>query len=192
MNVTLIRAQLLADTTEDAGSILKTLKSIQKTMKMNTSDWYNASKGLEEVEVGNNLTPSHSKTRPADILIPNWVMGRTAALDVSVTSPLNPQTLLEAGVTATAAALTTEERKHDENDPKCSELGWVCIPVVAESYGAWGREATLLFSTIASRIATLSNKPKSVTLIDIYGRLNLQLLRANATSILARLMPPSY
>eukprot|EP00731_Ephydatia_muelleri_P025447 Em0017g530a len=145
-----------------------------------------------QVEVGNNLTPSHSKTRPADILIPNWVMGRTAALDVSVTSPLNPQTLLEAGVTATAAALTTEERKHDENDPKCSELGWVCIPVVAESYGAWGREATLLFSTIASRIATLSNKPKSVTLIDIYGRLNLQLVRANATSILARLMPPSY
>ena len=145
-----------------------------------------------QVEVGNNLTPSHSKTRPADILIPNWVMGRTAALDVSVTSPLNPQTLLEAGVTATAAALTTEERKHDENDPKCSELGWVCIPVVAESYGAWGREATLLFSTIASRIVTLSNKPKSVTLSDIYGRLNLQLVRANATSILARLMPPSY
>ena len=35
-----------------------------------------------QVEVGNNLTPSHSKTRPADILIPNWVMGRTAALDV--------------------------------------------------------------------------------------------------------------
>ena len=146
-----------------------------------------------QVEVGNILTPSHSKTRPADKLIPKfWVMGRTAALDVSVTSPLNPQTLLEAGVTASAAALTTEERKHDENDPKCSELGWVCIPVVAESYGAWGREATLLFSTIASRIATLSNKPKSVTLIDIYGRLNLQLVRANATSILARLMPPSY
>ena len=119
-------------------------------------------------------------------------MGRTAALDVSVTSSLNPQTLLEAGVTATAAALTTEEQKHDENDPKCSELGWVCIPVVAESYGAWGREATLLFTTIALRIATLSNKPKSVTLIDIYGRLNLQLVRAYATSILARLMPPSY
>ena len=59
-----------------------------------------------QVEVGNNLTLSHSKTRPADILIPNWVMGRTAALDVSVTSPLNPQTLLEAGVTATACCRT--------------------------------------------------------------------------------------
>ena len=51
-------------------------------------------------------------------------------------------------------------------------------------------EATQLFSTIASlRIATLSSKPKSVTMNDIYGRLNLQLVRANATSILTRLMP---
>ena len=95
-----------------------------------------------QVEVGNILTPSHSKTRPADKLIPKfWVMGRTAALDVSVTSPLNPQTLLEAGVTASAAALTTEERKHDENDPKCSELGWVCIPVVAESLWSMGKRS---------------------------------------------------
>ena len=136
--------------------------------------------------------PSHSKTRPADILIPNWVMGRTAALDVPVTSSLYPQTLLEAGATAAAAALTTEARKHQENDPKCSELGWGCIAVVAESYGAWGKEATQLFSIIASRIATLSNKPKSVTMNDIYGCLNLQLVRANATSILTRLISLSY
>ena len=119
-------------------------------------------------------------------------MGRTAALDVSVTSSLNPQTLLETGVTATAAALATEARKHEDNNPKCSELGWVCISVAAESYGAWGKEVTQLFSTIASRIATLSSKPKSVTMNDIYGRLNLQLVRANATSILTRLMLPSY
>ena len=76
---------------------------------------------LECGEVGNNLTPSHSKTRPADILIPNWVMG---TLDVSVTSPLHPQTLLETGVTATAAALTTEARKHEENNPKCAECAF--------------------------------------------------------------------
>ena len=40
-----------------------------------------------------------------------------------------------------AAALSTEERKHTENDPKCNALGWCCIPLVAESYGAWGKEA---------------------------------------------------
>ena len=78
------------------------------------------------VEVGNNLTPSHSKTRPADILIPNWVMARTAALDVSVTSPLNPQTLLEVGVTATAAAHQTT----------LSVLSWVGC-----AFLQWGKDS---------------------------------------------------
>ena len=55
-----------------------------------------------KVEVGNNLSRDHSKTHPADILLPNWFLGRTAALEVSITSPLNPVILLEAGVSATS------------------------------------------------------------------------------------------
>ena len=83
-----------------------------------------------QVEVGNNLTHDHNKTRPADILLSNWFLGKPAALDVSITSPLNPLTLLEAGVLAKSAAQVTEARKHQANDPKCSELGWVCVPMV--------------------------------------------------------------
>ena len=44
-------------------------------------------------------------------------------------------------VTAGAAAQATELRKHEANDVKCSELGWLCISLVVESYGAWGKEA---------------------------------------------------
>ena len=80
------------------------------------------------MEVGNNLTCDHSKSRPANIWLTNWFMGKTAALDVSITSPLNPLTLLEAGVLAKTAAQDTEARKHQANDPKCSELGCVCVP----------------------------------------------------------------
>eukprot|EP00731_Ephydatia_muelleri_P021996 Em0014g587a len=105
-----------------------------------------------KVEVGNNLSRDHSKTRPADILLPNWFLGRTAALDVSITSPLNPVILLEAGVLATAAAQATESRKHHANDPKCSDLGW------------------------PPRLATSMCWPKSIVLNEIYGQLNLYLL----------------
>eukprot|EP00731_Ephydatia_muelleri_P016004 Em0009g428a len=126
-----------------------------------------------KVEVGNNLSRDHSKTHPADILLPNWFLGRTAALDVSITSPLNPVTLLEAGVSATAAAQATEARKHQANDPKCSELGWVCVPMVVETYGALGKEATAIISSVASRLATSTCRPKSTILHEIYGRLNL-------------------
>ena len=137
-----------------------------------------------KVEVGNNLSRDHSKTRPADILLPNWFLGRTAALDVSITSLLNPVNLLEAGVSATAAAQATESRKHHANDPKCSDLGWVCVPMVVETYGALGKEAT---ASVASRLATSMCRPKSIVLNEIYGRLNLHLVRANATAILSRI-----
>eukprot|EP00731_Ephydatia_muelleri_P014797 Em0008g517a len=144
-----------------------------------------------QVEVGNNLTHDHNKTRPADILLSNWFLGKPAALDVSITSPLNPLTLLEAGVLAKSAAQVTEARKHQANDPKCSELGWVCVPMVAESYGAWGDETSSIISSIASRLATSTCKSKSVVLNDIYGRLNVHLVRANATAILSRIIPLS-
>ena len=61
-----------------------------------------------QVEAGCNLTSDHRHSRPADVLISNWVPGKTAACDLSVTSPLNSKILSEAGLTAGAAAHATE------------------------------------------------------------------------------------
>ena len=66
---------------------------------------------------------------------------------------------------------------------KCEELGWLCVPLVAETYGAWVNEAVKAFSPW---LATLTCRPKSTVLADINGRLNLHLVRANATAILTR------
>ena len=138
-----------------------------------------------QVEAGCNLTPDHSHSRPADVLISNWALGKTAACDISVTSPLNSNIMSEAGVTAGAAAQATELRKHEANDVKCSELGWLCIPLVVESYGAWGKEAMESFSSLASRLAITSSRPKSAVLSELYGRLNLNLVRANMRADIA-------
>ena len=78
---------------------------------------------------------------------------------------------------------------HTENDPKCNALGWCCVPLVAESYGAWGKEAMDSFKMLASRLAIISGKPKSVVLSELFSRLNLHLVRANATAILSRWLP---
>ena len=43
-----------------------------------------------------------------------------------------------------------------------------------------------LISQLASQLAICSSKAKSVVLTDLYGRLNLHLVRANAIAILAR------
>ena len=87
-----------------------------------------------QVEMGSGWGSEKSRTRPADVLIPNWSFGKPAALDLTVTSPLNAEILSEASVTAGSAA---EQRKHIANDPKCNELGWVCIPLAIEHNGCW-------------------------------------------------------
>ena len=64
-----------------------------------------------------------------NILVQNWIIGKPAAFDFTVTSPLNLTTLTEAGVTIESAAMAAEVQKHGFNDCKCSELGWVSIPL---------------------------------------------------------------
>ena len=56
--------------------------------------------------------------------------------------------IMEAGVTAGAAARASELRKYKSNNPKCVQLGWECIPMVVESYGVWGTEASALLSAV--------------------------------------------
>ena len=76
---------------------------------------------------------SREHTCPADVLVPNWVLGKPAAFDLSVTSTLIALNFQEAYVTAGSAALAAQIHKHQVNDKKCRELGWVCISLVVET-----------------------------------------------------------
>ena len=93
---------------------------------------------------------------------------------MSITSPLNPITLLEAGGLDTAAAQATDSWMHQSNDPKCSELGGY-VSLCWSKNGAWGKEAFAIISSAASRLATSTCRPKSIVLNKIYGRLNFNL-----------------
>ncbi|KAL5475017.1 hypothetical protein EMCRGX_G027062 [Ephydatia muelleri] len=121
----------------------------------------------------------------ADILLQNWNLGRPVALDISVVSPLNPSTLAEAGATFGAVLETTESRKHQANDEKCSALGWVSTPLAVDSYGAWGKEASLFLAQVAARLAIHKSLPKSQASFDLFSNLSI-CFRANARAILRR------
>ena len=129
---------------------------------------------------------SREHTRPADVLVPNWVLGKSAAFDLSVTSTLNAHVFQEASVTAGSAVMAAQIRKHRVNDRKCSELGWVCIPLVVETYGCWGTEAIQALSRLATRFSTRQGLPKSLVCNELFGRLSLALVRANSQAILSR------
>ena len=79
---------------------------------------------------------------------------------------------------------------HDANDPKCVELGWICIPLAVEAYWNRGKEAQEIFSQLAYLLAVHHSLPKSKAVADIYGCLNLTLTRSVARAILARDLGP--
>ena len=93
---------------------------------------------------------------PADILNPNWELDKPAAVDLCITSPLNYETLQVACVMPGSAAMQAEKRKHHSywNDANIEKLGWVCTPLVVESFGRWGLEAQRSLSRLAGRLAT--------------------------------------
>ncbi|KAL5473662.1 hypothetical protein EMCRGX_G028172 [Ephydatia muelleri] len=138
-----------------------------------------------QLEVGHGYGAEKSLSRPADILVPNWMIGKPAAFDLTVVSPLNSTTLNEAGARSGSAAGKAEVRKHNANDAKCTELGWVCIPLAVETYGCWGVEAQGSISRLAARLALQLQCSKSKAITSIYQRLNLTLVRCNARALLS-------
>ena len=50
-----------------------------------------------------------------------------------------------------------EMRKHEKNDAKYTELGWICLPLAVESCGAWGVVACNAFSNLARREDIITN-----------------------------------
>ena len=115
---------------------------------------------------------------------------KPAAFDVTVTSPLTPATLHDACNSAGVAAHKAECRKHSSDDPKCQELGWVCVPLAVESYGNWGKEAENTFARLASILLISLHYPKAKVLTEIYGRLNISLVRSVARAIMSRRCVP--
>ena len=82
--------------------------------------------------VGGKYESEKSRKRPADVLAAKWMLGKPAAFNFTVTSPLVSNIIPEASVTAGSAAFVAKERKHRANDAKCAELGWVSIPLAVE------------------------------------------------------------
>ena len=122
-----------------------------------------------QLEVGHGYGAESSLSRPADILVPNWMIGKPAAFDLTVVSQLNSTILNKAIARSGSAAGKAEVRKHNANDAKCTELGWVCI----ETYGCWGVEAQGSISRLAAHLALQLQCSKSKAITSIYQRLNL-------------------
>ena len=111
-------------------------------------------------------------------------MGKAAAFDVTVVSPLTSENLSGAGDSDVVSKAA--EAKHKANDTKCKDLGWTCVPLAVDTYGQWCAEAHKAFNEIASRLSVRSKVSFAVALSSIYCTLGIVLARQNALALLAR------
>ena len=79
--------------------------------------------------------PTSCSSRPADILLPNSISGRPAALDVSVISPLQRVTLADAANLPGSAIQVGVRRKVASNFSDCQASGLDFIPLIVETLG---------------------------------------------------------
>ena len=59
-------------------------------------------------------SPLQRTERPADVLVPNWSLSRSAAFDLKVINPLNSNFLLGASMTSGYTAELGEKDKHSK------------------------------------------------------------------------------
>eukprot|EP00731_Ephydatia_muelleri_P025503 Em0017g586a len=156
---------------------------------------------------------SKDRTRPADVLVPNWVLGLNLhqepnEFQVAIKWWLGGQVEVGSGPgldrlhsrpadivvnnwhlgkpAAFDLTITSPLNPITLTEARCAELGWVCIPLAVESYGCWGTEAQQSFSRLAARLAIKMgcNKPQATTIL--YQRLSLSLVRAMLKALLFR------
>ena len=83
-----------------------------------------------------------TQSRPADVFLPTRSRGRPAALNVTMTSPLQALTFQEASTTAGHALEVATSRKLATHLSPCRAAGLDFIPLAVETLGGWFRDAT--------------------------------------------------
>ena len=127
--------------------------------------------------------------RPADIYVPRWELGGSAALDFAVTSGLRTDLLEQTAANGLSCLKSYEQSKMSYLDTAthCASEGIAFVPMVAEAHsGAWGPIATKIWLKLGRSISILSGESTSVEALRAKQNLGLTLHRETARAILHR------
>ena len=131
-----------------------------------------------------------TRSRPADIFLPNWCRGRPAALDVTVISTMQPLTQSGAASEKGYALKLAEERKMAAHNAecRCRGAGVSFVPLAVESLGGWSHETALQISRIGRLVGQRLGTTPAEAVSHLFQRLSICLWRGNA-SMWARRLP---
>ena len=151
---------------------------------------FTASQGNDH-EGGEGLGPE--ARRPADVYIPRWDLGGSAALDFAVTSGLRTNQL-EQTVADGLSSLTSYEAIKDsykDTAAHCAREDITFVPMVAEAHsGAWGPRANKVWLRLGKALSILSEESAASEVLRVRQNLGFALHKATARAILRR--SPAY
>ena len=151
------------------------------------SQSFPTSQGNEDGAGGEGLGPE--ARRPADVFLPRWDLGGSAALDFAVTSGLKTNQL-EQTVAEGLSSLTSYEAIKDgykDTAAQCAREGITFVPMVVEAHsGAWGPRASKVWLRLGKALSILSGESAALEGLRVRQNLGLALHKATARAILRR------
>ena len=145
-----------------------------------------AAAGLAPLKEGRALLPGNNR-RPADVFIPHWAAGLDAALDVTVTHPLQDATRARAATTPGHAMKVAFDNKCRVTEDLCREQGIAFIPIVAESLGGWHKVALEQFSKLGSALGRHTGQEEGEKVDHLIKRVSILLMKGLSSMLLNRI-----
>ena len=124
--------------------------------------------------------------RPGDVTIRRWVNGKDGAIDVTVTGPLSPSNVVGAAAEAGASLAKACQRKTRDTAEACRLEGIVFLPFAVETLGGLHSGATAQVKQLAAALARCKGMEEGEVTSQLFGRLSLTLMRANALMLSTR------
>jgi hypothetical protein len=128
-----------------------------------------------------------SDLTPADVYLPRGgSAGGPLAIDVLVIHPLQQAVLPKSAIESGQGCLHGESKKHLKYDLLCDQEGIDFLPLVAEYFGTWGKEAQAFFVKLSKAIAGRSGVSISEVALEMQRKLAICLVRCNAKAVAKR------
>ena len=132
---------------------------------------------------------AENNSRPGDVYLPSWKSGQSAALDITMTSSLQPNIISHAAEKSGYAIEAAEDRKFAQYGNSCAQQGILFVPLAIDVLGGLSRtpkKALLRMSLIAdsSKYQSVGQSiasdraVQSLSFVIIRGSANLLLSRA--------------
>ena len=144
-----------------------------------------AAAGLAPLKEGRALLPGNNR-KPADVFIPHWAAGLDAALDVTVTHPLQDATRAGAATTPGHAMKVAFDNKCRVTEDLCREQGITFIPIVAESLGGWHKVALEQFGKLGSALGRHTGQEEGEKVDHLIKRVSILLQKGLSSMLLNR------